>query len=441
MVTNVKAGFGAGERHGWIDAMCTRFEAIVNGDYAQAILNGDYGPLPTRGQIVTLPAWLWGPPTRSVGRKAAARGGGTLHLPTRVTWHGGPVQVIAAGTETTCEWSAVGVSGSGAGSATLATTNTAASEINELGTNGLPVRITARAVTRPKMRKALAELVEAGKAAKWEAIVALEPFVERACARALANISNELGGGPTFEWEASGATTRVLDNVSVEKVRDEMLLGSDTHPGAVHQLLNRCLRPGSFRNVDPLRYISDSIRRDAEDAMRREIGDPRIGPKVRRMFRERPTSTLPELLQRYNAAYPADNIGSGRAARALLHEPAAATPFSAVAHRDDWSPLDDLHIEPSFEDSSDDHQEAMEELAALLAQKRYRSRMDEVIADVAARHLPASLYGDLASQIKNLPSDHRLDGSWVLAAYTARYHDRLSAVLASRSIELERVAS
>ena len=104
--------------------------------------------------------------------------------------------------------------------------------------------------------------------------------------RAHSSIRAEMGDPRTGTLGAP-----VVDQVKLDQLRDQMMFGDDTHSSAAERLLKLCTSPGTFRRVDPLRYLTTAIRRDATTAVRRAIGDPHIGPKVRGLARELGTTT------------------------------------------------------------------------------------------------------------------------------------------------------
>ena len=90
--------------------------------------------------------------------------------------------------------------------------------------------------------------------------------------------------------------------------------------------------------MDPLRYIAVTLRRDAEQEIRRRIGDPRIGPKIRALHRQHPGISLPDLVDRYRELHPQDRLSVRRAAAALETRIRVRVPvddaFRSIGRRD-----------------------------------------------------------------------------------------------------------
>ena len=66
-------------RHEWINAWCTRLEAMLHAAPCTA-------PPAQGGRLVALPAWLWLAPAIDVGRKAVRADGRTMLMPMRIRW-------------------------------------------------------------------------------------------------------------------------------------------------------------------------------------------------------------------------------------------------------------------------------------------------------------------------------------------------------------------
>jgi len=303
-------GFGSGDRHGWLDALCGHLQAAIWAAAAGDLL-ADRARWPVRATVLALPCWRWAEPAADVGRKARAADGGTLLLPVRVDWQPGPLLLVPRGQPVRASWRAVGLGLDGDGAAVLACTAHPGSRLDP-GT-GLPEQRTGRAVSRMAIAEELARVAAAGRAARWELMAMLEPYVRAAVIRAHSRVAIEVAGPGTGSSRPS-----VMDDTDLDAVVDMLLLGEGSGgPGPVARLLDRCLRPDTFRRVDPLRYIAVTLRRDAEQEIRRRIGDPRIGPKVRALHRQYPGLTLPDLVAVYREQHPRDRLSLGRAAAAL----------------------------------------------------------------------------------------------------------------------------
>ncbi len=310
----------AGRPHGWLLEFCTRLERVIVGRAASTLLEHLPADRARRGLIV-LPSWMWLRPSADVGRKSAARDGGELLLPVRVAWDGGPVRVLAAGEEASVTWSGIGAgwSGRGATAATVRSVPVSPTAPARWVTSA-PVAVAASPEPKRALVAHLARLGADGRSAVWEALSALEPYANRAVWRAHAAVRAELSGDP-------GAAADILDAIEIQQVVDKLLVGDDDDgPSPVARLLERCLRPDAFRGADPLRVVSASLRRDAEIEIRRRIGDPHIGPKIRSVAMslgiadaraDLNPERLAELLALYRSARPRDRLGETRARRAV----------------------------------------------------------------------------------------------------------------------------
>jgi hypothetical protein len=127
-------------------------------------------------------------------------------------------------------------------------------------------------------------------------------------------VSHEIG-------ELTGRVQSVLHETGIEQVVNVMMVGdpaTESSEGAsVSRLLEQCLRPDRFSKVDPLMFLSRNLRRDAEDHIRRAIGDPRVGPKVRRVAASMPGAGLEEIVEAYRREHPQDKLSTARAQAAL----------------------------------------------------------------------------------------------------------------------------
>lgn len=90
-----------------------------------------------------------------------------------------------------------------------------------------------------------------------------------------------------------------------------------------------------FARVDPQRYVMATLRSAAETAIRRSVGDPHIGRKVREFARQHSPQNLEELVQGYREAFPSYHLSSRRAPTAmLLGQGTPPTPCSLSDPRD-----------------------------------------------------------------------------------------------------------
>lgn len=348
--TDTPVGFRGGDRHGWLAEMCEHFSAMLAGRHAKAWLEGGFGPLPRWGAIATMPVWHWVDPGNAVGRKARSADGGRLLLPIRLKWTPGPLIVLGTGEQTTLDWMAIGVGHSGAGKTNVTVGPASQTKVSPPSGTNPPSQVHLSSMPASRLRSELELIVDRGQEATWHAIARLEPYVETACRTAAGALAKEIGG--------DDAVTPLIDEVTFESIRDKMLFGDGDRDSSVDRLLELCLRPTSFRKVDPMLYIRTRLRQEASQHVQQVIGDPRIGPKVRRVFRQH-GGDLPEFLERYNELYPADHLAVNRASNALTAGPVAtARPLSMTV--DDDGEVTRKIVEPVEEDHSDEAVEVVE---------------------------------------------------------------------------------
>lgn len=302
-------GFSAGERHGWLDRLCIALEAVLAGEQAAKTLAAgavDDGLTDhSHVSVVRLPMWIWRLPSIDVGRKAAARGGGSLLLPIRLQWREGPLRILAEGTHR-LGWEARGMGYDLKGVAEVAAVRF---PNPPAGAGGLEHdRLEVGLIPAGNAARELERIATDGDLAWWQASGMIEPILLRALHRAHAVVGGDL--------RSDGGN--LIDPTDIEIIRDNLVLGDGARDSShIGRLLSRCLAPQTFTSVDPMRYITASLRRDAEEALRRHIGDPRLGPKIRRLAEEMGDKDVRGLVDAYNARYPSDHLGASRAEIAL----------------------------------------------------------------------------------------------------------------------------
>lgn len=321
-------------RHEWIDELCARLERIVHGQVAERILEH---AVPDRdGAVAVAPVWRWVRPRIDMGRKAHRLDGAPMLMPVRMAWQPAPVVVLTS--PTPAAWSMTGLGHYGTGEVTLVPVHqpTPAPTGDRFPTDGT---LDVETLDPAGVRARLQELVDDGRQARWDALMSLEHYVNRAVHHAVVSVS----------WDVSGATAGdqpawVLDDTGKQTVADRMLLGSDDHRSRVDRLIERCLEPSVFVNVDPLRYVVKDLHRSAEAEVRKAIGDPHIGRKIRAVQRAMPSASLREVIATYREAHPGDHLSTRRAARALTAGPDVMAAFTELADADDVSPSHEDHV-------------------------------------------------------------------------------------------------
>lgn len=305
-------------RHEWIDALCARLEKIIIGREASDLLAQAPDRALSPVALVTLPVWMWLPPRVDIGRKAVRADGREMLMPVRLTWSPGPLLVLAAGQSATMTWHMTGLGHSQFAEVTLRHDGHRI-EVTD-GTLPAQLDLTGHLMGPGPLEVSLRELISRGRTARWDAIMSLEGYVEMAVTNAVTRVSADILDQDFVRGDF------VLDRTALEQVRDTMLLGRVRETstgdllddkGAVHRIIERCMRPGVFEKVDPLKYVVTDLYRQAEAEVRRHVDDPYIGRKIRRMQREMPGAPLTDVVAAYRQQYPGDDLSFKRAARAL----------------------------------------------------------------------------------------------------------------------------
>lgn len=316
------AGYQAGMRHGWMDSWCGYLSRVLAGDAASALLAAE---LPLRAGVVVLPSWVWESPQIDVGRKDHAQGGGRLRLPIRVQWDSGPVQVVPLGDTVKTFWQAEGLGIAQAGQTSISCTpGSKESPQHVLGVP--PDSVIVEDVPRSDLVAKLAAMVQDGAVARWEAVGLLETYVSSAVSKAHAYISKDVGGADA---------PPLLDQIALDEVCDQMVVGSiergeDRSP--LLRIVDNSLRPEAYLRVDPARAAQLALRRDAQQLVRRKVGDPKAGSKIRALARAM-GFTMPyrdvqvqAILAEYRLRHPAEKMGIDRVRAALSVAPTMMSP-------------------------------------------------------------------------------------------------------------------
>lgn len=304
------------DRHAWIDTFCGHLAADLYGREAERLLGT---PLPKQAALVAMPTWTWATPAPDfhTGRKSRARDGGTLRLPIRIEWDCGPVLLAVPGVQVIARWHAEGMGREASGTTVIAvdpaSPRPGVMDAAELAVfdGKLPSVAVAESVTGTLLRRDLHRMVETGRSSRWEVISGLEEsFVRNEVISAATRLSIDIFGP---EW----ASPSSLDEVALDTICNNLVLGTEERASAVQRMWQRALRPEAFRRCDPLMWVRRSLRRDAEEEVRRAIGDPRVGSKIRAVSRELGSVNIDEVVEAYSQRYPADQVAGGRASRAL----------------------------------------------------------------------------------------------------------------------------
>lgn len=265
-----------------------------------------------RVRLHALPPTMWIRPARGVGGHKTARTGS---LPATIAWHHGPLHA-ADPTRTSpvsTGWTveAAGTHLDGVIDLTEGHTVLGRPSGSMWPAHRAPV-LTAYEATRT-----LDKYVEAGELARWSMLTHLEQFAHENVHRVAASICREITGIEAHETAAA-----LLDDQQLDQVVTDVVYGSTGPDSRILRSLDRCLDPATTRNVDPIRYLTTQIRRDLADQIRVAIGDPQVGPRVRRVARSLGIGAgLEAIIARYNDLHPSDRVSTTRAIRALTVAP------------------------------------------------------------------------------------------------------------------------
>ncbi len=333
----------AGDAHRWSVRWCALLERILAGRAAAGI---DRSGLRGSVALVVLPSFSLVDPQVDLGRKGRAHDGTRLRFPARIVWsadcgadgsgagNGAPVVLVPAGGSTVCSFEVTGVGVSASGS-TLVSACAPGRHDDPLASAGdgfAPEVLYARPMAARRVLAELDRICEDGRLALWEARQMLERHAEWMLRHRHAAVAAEI---------SPERDLHLLDATDLEVVRTELLLGDPAGriSPAYDRIIERCLAPSAFARVDPQRRVMTSLRSVAESAIRRRIGDPHVGRKVRRLLREETFAGLAELLACYRERWPGDAIGMRRVA-AAVEVMSVAAPVSSDRLDSSRAPLD-----------------------------------------------------------------------------------------------------
>ena len=248
-------------RHPWLARFVPELEALVSA--------ADLDPhTPDEAVVWRVPAFTWAPGTSEQGRKGAGR-----LMPFRVHWN---VLSDTPGTRT----------GRAVGPGVL------------LDSTAEPSPVAA------------SQLRHEAASARWVLFDELSTWAPKAVAAAHAVRSAEVASNQGAE------DVPLLDAPALEAVVDELMLGEH---GLFERMLALVVRPSCFDRVDPERWVRTMLRREADQAIGRAIGDVPPGPRVRRLAAAHRDEPLERIVRLYNNGISRSNrIAPARAARALL---------------------------------------------------------------------------------------------------------------------------
>lgn len=294
--------------HATSEQMCTLLDQMI---WARSATDQ---PRPRhRVRLHALPPTMWIRPAHGVGGHKTMRTGS---LPATIAWHHGPLHAANPTRQTpvSTAWTvdAAGTHLNGV----IDLTEGRASDLGRPSGAMWPAH-RAPVLSAYEATRMLEEFVEAGELARWSMLTHLEQFAHENVHRVAASICREITGNDAHETAAA-----LLDDQQLDQVVTHVVYGSTGPDSRILRSLDRCLDPATTRNVDPVRYLTTQIRRDLADQVRVAIGDPQVGPRVRRVARSLGIGAgLEDIIARYNDLHPSDRVSTTRAIRALTVAP------------------------------------------------------------------------------------------------------------------------
>jgi len=294
--------------------LCDNLGAIIAGEKAKEMLTA----APTTedaGVIVVLPSWVWVLPAIDVGKKGVVNGV-RQPMPSRLAYTTGPVLHLSDDQATGWELSGLGNSDAGD---TVVPFDPMQNFVSVVLTENLHVPAAVHMALNVKQRdRVLRNLVRAGETARWDLMTGFEYFTRQRLLAANNIVAAEIA-------QHKGIPLRgVVDDITLEDLTSSMLYG-ENGTSVIQRMIDTALDSHRFDRVDPMHFFTVGIRARAEEAVRRQIGDPKVGPKVRRVFAKTKASTIDELLVEYKRIYPKDSLAKKRALAALTAGPDVST--------------------------------------------------------------------------------------------------------------------
>lgn len=306
-------------RHPDVDKLCARLHAINVGRAAQTILND--GSDLTGAVVAELPTWGWVHSNIPVGRKDHDPDGGRYLLPVRYTYSTGPVVLLGPEHRDGIE---ADYSGLGMGHDVAGTILITPAEVASHSYDGDLLLPDDWHSGDRDATSVLAELVENGKLAYWDLLDYLERLSHKAITRAAQSLRYEV------DDKVPG---QMLDPEALDTVKNRLVYGEpgSTKPSSMCRLLERCVKPHTFIGGDPGHYLTMQVSREAMQAVRSALGDPRTGSKIRRLAAEMSQAQDGDvdpllLIEEYQRRHPKDVVNLRRVLVALTLRP---SPHSA----------------------------------------------------------------------------------------------------------------
>ena len=291
-------------RHEWLNKFCSYIDGIILGRDASEVTVPDMNVA-----VTALPTWAYLRSNVNVGLK-----GKSNSIPARINWHG--PHLIAHDEPVERSWSIEGLGHSLSGT-TIVTPGLAPPVY---GDPILPVEVFSPLLLPEDAQEEVDQVVVAGHVDYWEALMMLEDPVMQALDEARTAISAEVHD---LEFNDQDRIPLVVDNTTLQGLRDEMLVmpGRNTSQSAVERIIEKALLPETFKRVEPGKYISTALRRDARTVIRSKITDPHAGSRVRKLARYLGTNDPEVLLQECRVRFPTTRISLDGIKRSLTTGP------------------------------------------------------------------------------------------------------------------------
>lgn len=256
--------------------------------------------------IVRLPVWSELKPVIDVGLKAVKHA--DLVLPARIDWSVPPVVLLSDNETVTATWRITNMGHQLSGTVI----------VSQFGlSTDVPGQLDCQlidAFSPRDLKRKLGQLVEIGATAKWEVLQSFEGYTRSKLTEASRILAQE------FSEYHGQSIPGVIDEIAVDALLTHMLFGEgDT--SIVSRMVDKAMHPDAFKSFDPARYFSLNLKRSALGEVRRSIGDPHIGTKIRRIHKQVGATNLDDLVSAYNEQYPKEHLGTKRAAAALTAGP------------------------------------------------------------------------------------------------------------------------
>jgi hypothetical protein len=338
-----------GKAHTVIESLCLNIQRYALGIQAAQLLELPRAERRSKA-LVILPMWGWGQSLHSVGRKDrpfSQDGSEVDHdtkllMPIRNHWDGGNLHLVSTGE--IISGSLIGSGHSGVVQARIVVAATGHPAVGIVEPSELMTIVSTSVGT--KVDQTLNQLVRDGQSAYWDMFRHWDNIVRRILERVSVGIIRELE-----EFNQESISYSPFDTACLDKIRDEILLGAKDEETRInkesrlrHYLNQAASDPELFLNVEPQRFLNKNLTRDCTSALRREMGDPHIGPKVRRFVLDNPElESLSAIIRAYNEEFPRDRLAVDRATVALeighdLSRMGRMVPFAD--HRDSARSID-----------------------------------------------------------------------------------------------------